>query len=374
MQFVAAMLLVAGAAHSAPKSASATALDRQAMDTDYVGKAFGKAEQKLKRALVQCGRAACSQQLLGQLHRDLATVYISGTNQPAKGKSELKLALAADPDLTLDNDLTTPELRRAFVEAGGHLPKSDDKGPAEDVPPEGSASSENVVTSDAHPPPIETASVGQKNWLSVHFEQDFLIYSAQSGVCASNFNARAEAANYDCFQRGSPFGYTAGQDIQPGAGNQVSSGVGRATSRILLGFDRRLSSNFSVGLRLGVAFFGGPKSNVGSGFLPFHGEVRANYWFGADPFASSSLRPYVSISGGVAEVDGHVLVQYYALNRGEGTLDAWKKTGKSFAGLALGTMIPFAGNSGIVPELRAMELFGPSSLAFDVALGYAYGF
>ena len=39
-----------------------------------------------------------------------------------------------------------------------------------------------------------------------------------------------------------------------------------------------------------------------------------------------------------------------------------------------GTMIPFAGNSGIVPEVRAMEMLGASALAFDIALGYAYGF
>jgi hypothetical protein len=37
-------------------------------------------------------------------------------------------------------------------------------------------------------------------------------------------------------------------------------------------------------------------------------------------------------------------------------------------------MIPFAGNSGIVPEVRAMEMLGASALALNLSLGLAYGF
>jgi hypothetical protein len=350
------------------KDSAATRLDTRAMQTDYLATDFKKAEEKLKKAIASCGKSACSSELVARLHRDLATVYIAGTKQVPKGKAELKLALAADPDLELDKDLTTPELRKAFLAAGGHVKAAEESKPAEAEAPAPEENDKPDEAKKAEAP--EAASKGQKNWLSLHFEQDFLLYPARDDVCASNANATVEAPEYTCFQAGSRFGYTPGQDIRPGVGNHVASGVGVATSRVLLGFDRLIGSNVSVGARAGFAFRGGP----GSKFLPFHGEVRANYWFGTDPFESSGLRPYLSLSAGVAEVDGQVLVEYYDPTGKKGSLAAWRVTGKGFAGLGFGMMIPFAGNSGIIPEVRAMEMLGASALAFDLSLGYAYGF
>jgi hypothetical protein len=375
-QFVAFSLLCPGLALAGAKDSAATKLDSRAMQTDYLATDFKKAEENLKKALAACGKSACSSELVARLHRDLATVYIAGTKQVPKGKGELKLALAADPELQLDSDLTTPELRKAFLAAGGHVKDAHEDKPAEEEKP---ASDETDKTEEAPAPdaePAEAPGKGQRNWLSLHFEQDFLVYSAQDNVCASNAGGTSDAPQYTCFQDGSRFGYALGQDIRPGPGNHVAGGVGTATSRVLLGFDRLVTSNVSVGARAGFAFRGGP----GGKFLPFHGELRANYWFGTDPFESSGLRPYVSLSAGIAEVEGEVLVQYYAPPTAatptaeKGSLAAWRSTGKGFAGLGFGTMIPFAGNSGIVPEVRAMEMLGASSLAFDIALGYAYGF
>jgi hypothetical protein len=365
-QLVAFSLLCPSLALAGSKDSAATKLDNRAMQTDYLATDFKKAEEKLKKALAACGKSACSSELVARLHRDLATVYIAGTKQVPKGKSELKLALAADPDLQLDKDLTTPELRKAFLAAGGHI--NEDK-PAEEEP----ASDDSDKKEEAPAPEAEAAeapSKGQRNWLSVHFEQDFLVYPARDNVCASNQSGVGEAPQYACFKDGSRFGYAMGEDIQPGPGNHVASGVGVATSRVLLGFDRLVSSNVSVGARAGFAFRGGP----GGTFMPFHGELRANYWFGSDPFESAGLRPYLSLSAGIAEIEGNVMVQYYTPTGDKASLAAWRATGKGFAGLGLGTMIPFAGSSGIVPEMRVMEMLGASALALDVALGYAYGF
>jgi hypothetical protein len=342
------------------------------MKTDYAGTDFKKAEQKLKKGIALCGSSDCSETVVARLHVALATVYIAGTKQVPKGKAELKLALAADPDVQLDNDLATSELREAFTDAGGHGPKSAEDSPAAsaDTPPD---ESDSKPEEPAEPPPSAPESKGQKNWLSIHFEQDFLVYGAQNDTCASYFNNMSDAPNYGCFQSGSQFGHAPGQDIQPGVGNHVASGVGRATSRLLLGFDRVLGSNFSLGARVGIALGGGPAS-IGGKFLPFHAEIRGNYWFGTEPFESSGLRPYVSLSAGVAEVDGHVLVEYYDLNGDKGSLDAWRKTGDGFLGLGFGLMIPFAGSSSIIPEVRLMEMLGSAATGFDFALGYAYGF
>ena len=366
-----AALLVPSVALAASKDKVATAIDNRAMQTDYLATEFKKAEQKLKKAITLCGSSGCSPEIVARLHRDLATVYIAGMKQGPKGKAELKLALAADPDVQLDNDLATPELRKAFSAAGGHDAKAEADKPAEEETP---AQEEPEKQAAPAEPVDEAPSKGHKNWISVHFEQDFLVYGSQSNVCASNYDMTSEARGYSCFQSGSQFGYKNLEDILPGAGNHVAAGVGRATSRILLGFDRVIGSNFSLGARLGFAFGGGPASFQGGKFSPLHAEARANYWFGSDPFESSGLRPYVSLSGGLAEVDGHVLVEYYNLQSQKGSLDAYRKTGKTFAGLGFGVMIPFAGSSGIVPELRALEMLGTPGTAFDLSIGYALGF
>jgi hypothetical protein len=366
-----AALFVPSVALAASKDKAATALDSKAMQTDYLAADFKKAEQELKKAIALCGGSGCAAPLAARLHRDLATVYIAGMKQGAKGKAELKLALDADPDLQLDNDLTTAELRKAFIAAGGHdaKPVEEEKPAEQEKPPEEETGEHKEAPAEAAE---EAASTGHKNWLSVHFEQDFLVYGAQDNVCASY--GVTDAPNYSCFQSGSQFGYAPGQTIQPGVGNHVAGGIGRATSRILIGFDRLVSPNISLGARVGFAFGGAPTTLQGAKFLPLHAEVRANYWFGTDPFASSSLRPYLSLSAGVAEVDGHVLVEYYDATPAKGTLDAYRKAGRGFAGLGFGVMIPFAGSSGIVPELRALEMFGSSATAFDLSIGYALGF
>ena len=379
---VSALLLVPNVALAGAKDKPATVLANDAMQTEYTGTHFKKAEQKLKKAITLCGASACAYDVVGRLHRDLAIVYIAGLKQSGKGKAELKKALEANPDLTLDNDYATPEVRKAFKAAGGKEPKADEE-PEEAPPPVKKKKEEEDCEPgsdgcDKEPNKEETEAPSapskfSKNWLSVHFDQDFLLYSAKDNVCASYANNRRETDQYACFQSGRQFGYAPGEDIRVGAGNHVSGGVGRATSRILVGFDRLLSSNFSLGLRLGFAFGGGPTTIAGAKFMPFHGELRANYWFGSNPFESSGVRPYVSLSGGVAEVDGHVLVEYYNAANAKGTLDTWRKTGKGFAGLGFGVMIPI-GSSGIIPEVRAKEMLGSSAPAFDLALGYAYGF
>lgn len=372
------LLLVPSIALAGSKDTPATKLANDAMQTDYAGTHFKKAEQKLKKAITLCGASACAYDVVGRLHRDLAIVYIAGLKQKGKGNAELKKALEANPDLPLDNDFATPEVRKAFKAAGGKEPKVDEEPEAparvkkdDDCEP-GSEGCDKEQKKEKEEEPAAPSKF-PKNWLSVHFDQDFLLYSGAENVCASYGAGRREADQYACFQGGRQFGYAAGQDIAPGPGNRISGGVGRATSRILVGFDRLLSSNLSLGLRLGFAFGGGPTTLAGAKFLPFHGEVRANYWFGTDPFESSGLRPYVSLSGGLAEVDGRVSVEYYDSANAKGSLDAWRKTGKGFAGLGLGVMIPI-GSSGIIPEVRAKAMLGSVAPAFDLALGYAYGF
>jgi hypothetical protein len=358
---------------AAAKDKTASSLRKEAMQTDYAETHFKKAEQKLKKAINQCGKAGCSNEVVGELHRDLATVYIAGLKQGAKGKSELKLALRANPDLELDEDFATPELRKVFTELGGHGPKAAEeedtakaKDKEEDCEPGSDGCKEAVVELKDDDEPA--SGKGAKNWLSLHFAQDFLLYSEQDQVCPSVAPASAGAENYSCFQGGAPFT----GNIAPGPGNHVSGGLGRATTRLSIGFDRLLTANLSLGLRLGYAFGGRPPG--ADKFFPFHAELRGSYWFGGAPFESSGVRPFVTLSGGLAEVDGRVPVEYYDPNGQKGEVIAYRKTGKAFAGLGFGVMVPFAGDNGIVPELRARQMFGAPGTVFDISIGYARGF
>jgi hypothetical protein len=363
-------LLVPSVALAAAKDKAASQMRREAMQTDYAATNFKKAEQKLKKAIAQCGASGCSNQVVGELHRDLATVYIAGLKQNAKGKAEFKHALQANPDLELDDDYATVETRKVYAELGGRgaKPAADEKSnQSKKGDPHCESGSDGCFEAALESGGASAADndKGAKNWLSLHFQQDLLLFTAQDQVCPPNATGPG-APNYSCF------GGSAGQDIAPGPGNSVSGGLGRATSRLLLGFDRLLSANLSLGLRLGYAFGGRPPS--ADKFWPFHLELRGNYWFGKAPFERSGLRPYLSLAGGLAEVDSKVVVEYYNPAGTKGTFDAWRKTGKGFAALGFGVLVPFAGDNGIVPELRVMQMFGASGTVFDVSIGYARGF
>lgn len=112
-----AVLGSASLVHAAPRDAAAQRLQRDAMDNDYLAMDFAGAENKLKQAIRSCGSSGCSPSVLAQLHRDLGVIYIGGLQQIADGKAAFVAAVAADPNIELDEDLTTDEIQDAFDEA-----------------------------------------------------------------------------------------------------------------------------------------------------------------------------------------------------------------------------------------------------------------
>ena len=100
--------------------------------------------------------------------------------------------------------------------------------------------------------------------------------------------------------------------------------------------------NFSLGVRLGYAFGGGPEVPNGSAFLPVHAAGRVGYWFGSEPFGRTGLRPFVFLTGGMAQIDTRVLVTVYEgddayVNDQRTKLHAWRKAGSAFVGGGVGT-------------------------------------
>lgn len=104
-------------AQNAKVEASAKALQKKAMDEDYLATDFAKAQEKLEKAVAACGTDKCAAPLRAQLHRDLAVVQIGGQLDKEKGIGNFVAALKLDPALALDPDLRTKDLDAAFADA-----------------------------------------------------------------------------------------------------------------------------------------------------------------------------------------------------------------------------------------------------------------
>lgn len=332
------------------------------MQGDYLGTDFKSAEQKLQKALKACGKKACSAKVRAELHLDLAVVEIAGIKKKDKGKKEMQAAIAADPNVELSPDFTTPEVKKAFVAAGGVIHEAEKAEPEPEPEPEAAP----APAAEAEPEPDTGA---HRHWLSAAFQLDFLSYSAVDRVCSG-------ADQYQCFLQGQSYG----GPIYDDSGNRVQGGVGLATKRILVGYDALLGDNVTLGARVGFAFGGSPKATTegGAAFFPLHAELRGNYWFGDTPFASGGVRPYVGLSAGLAEVDGHVTVEYYQDAAGyqqnqKGKLDAWRKTGKGFAGLQLGLAYGIGTQQQLLVELRLLQMFGAGATGGALSFGYGFG-
>ncbi len=184
------------------------------------------------------------------------------------------------------------------------------------------------------------------------------------------------AAQYQCFLQGKS--YTG--PVYSGSGNQLQGGVGFATRRMLIGYERLFGDSITAGVKLGFAIGGSPKATNGGGtaFFPFHGELRGSYWFGSAPFQSAGLRGYAGLAAGLGEIDGHVSVEYYedaaGYNAGsKGKLDAWRKTGTGQVGVHGGLAYAFSTQQQLFLELRVLQMLGATALGGAVNVGYAFG-
>lgn len=233
----------------------------------------------------------------------------------------------------------------------------------------------------------------KKNWLGVHAAYDLAIVGG-SDVCSQNSQ---DKEGFACFYKGTEDQYRF--DPQPGVANKISTGVAPATARVMLSFDRVLSSNITVGARVGYAFNGGPPAgkNKDVKFLPYHAELRVQYWLGKDVFAKKGLRPYVGAEGGLAQIDAKLPVTVRDCANGNKTstgdptfynackagqpgaqgapldLDAYKKLGQSFIGLNGGAMYALSPNGGFLLNLNLMQMLPTSGQVIEPSIGYVMG-
>lgn len=230
---------------------------------------------------------------------------------------------------------------------------------------------------DAPPEKPSAPSPFSLNWLSISVQQNLMIYGSVQGVCPSIDDMGVEhpgAAGYSCRDAG---GLHRGA-VYAGGGNQVHGGLGLADLRFLIGYDRVIGQNFTLGARVGIAILQSPAVTGTQAPMPVHAEARLGYFFGESPFMNRGFRPYVALATGLAEIDGKVSVVYYKdhvgyQNNQQGTLDVWRKTGSWFVAANAGLSYPF-GDFAVNLDLRMSFLFPYVGFAPAAILGLGYGF
>lgn len=215
-------------------------------------------------------------------------------------------------------------------------------------------------------------------WLSLSIEQDFALVGGND-VCSMQSQL---TKGFSCFRsdgvqyHGSPL---------PGVADKIGNGMAPATTRILLGSELLLGKQFSVGLRLGYVLRGGsPQSDGGKKFLPLHAEARLSYFLSSGGMSGGGFVPYIFAGGGVAQIDVKKSVPVIEnrnvppppsqIDNPPGQmLDAWKKSGATFAALGGGVYWALGHENGILAELKLMQLFPSSGTAAALDVGYTLG-
>ena len=411
-----AVTFVPRAVAAAANDAAAMRLREDAIYQDYLATKFADAQKKLAQALALCVQANdCAPATRAHLHCDLGVVDFA-QQRAEDGRAEFAAALREDPKVTIDHNLSTPELEQEFAAARGvKSQKPEEPEPAAPVAPPAAP-----VVAAAGPPATPTATTpregadcppgfpgcretkekdscstdedctaGQtcrdstcedardqapvdlpfkQNWFSVGFQLEALLLPSAQNACAGG-------SGYTCFDDGG--GYYR-QVPLAGADDVVNGGIGIGTMRVLLGYDRVFGTNFTVGGRLGFAFGGGPQRPGSHEFEPIHVEARGAYFFGHDPLGRKGFRFFVEAGAGLAEVDASVPVDIYATladyNAGNSkNFIAWKKTGLGFAALGPGAMFALTPSMGIVLEAKVMQTFPTAGTAVALQLGYTIG-
>jgi hypothetical protein len=342
----------------------------EAINQHYLATDFDKAEAVLQGTVQACGEK-CSPAVIAKAWMYVGVVRGSG-KQDLKGAKEAFLnAVTADPKVQLDTALATPEVQQAFTEAGGGTPAPpEDAAPPEEKPaapppaeePTGKPGKAAVAPQAECPPEFpgcpggpacgekewgascsahsecqcgllctdgscetapsceEDADCGaglscvtgrcygtgetefKRHWFGLHVAQDFGAVSG-TDVCVG---ARQDQGEFVCFRRGSDERYQG----EPFPGSNIGGGLALATTRFLLSYDFAFHRQFTAGARAGFAIRGSPDKDTP--FLPLHVEARLTFWI--LDLTQKGFRPYVSLGGGLAQVDTKVEMEALECN------------------------------------------------------------
>ena len=140
----------------------------------------------------------------------------------------------------------------------------------------------------------------KRNYVTLSFGADISMFAGE-GVCSVDGQ---NSQNYVCSREdGSRYQGIPTADVA----NNVNPGLAPGTLRIIAGYDRLILDNLMVGAKVGFAIR--TASSPDAAFLPLHLEARGTYYIGKKPFERLGARPFVFLSGGLAQIDSGVSVQ-----------------------------------------------------------------
>lgn len=241
-----------------------------------------------------------------------------------------------------------------------------------------------------------------KNWFGLQGGLDFALMSGDQ-VCAQG----ADPA-YACFENGNPYVGVPNSNY----GGSIDTGFRSATARLMLSYERVITSLFSIEGRFGFAFNGGPESKRalggdGSKFMPYHAEGRVKVYFTRvfrdDGSGLRGPSGFVMLGGGLAQVDPHVTVQVgecrinrvppavpgepVLLEPQEGAcvassnrvfavneLDVYQRLGQGFVSGGIGFRWGFGKHVAAIANVNAQFLFPSSGFTLSPSVGITAGF
>lgn len=140
----------------------------------------------------------------------------------------------------------------------------------------------------------------KRNYVTLTFSPDISIFSGE-GVCS--FDGQQDQ-HYVCLREdGSRYLGVPTAKVA----NNVNPGLAPGTLRIIAGYDRLILDNIMLGARVGFAI--STATSPDASFLPVHAEARGAYYIGKKPFERVGVRPFVFLSGGLAQVDSGATVE-----------------------------------------------------------------
>lgn len=321
-------------------------------------------ELRLREAIRICGPEVCSTAFSARLHRDLGYLYVDALKRVDDGKDEFTVALSLDSTVILAEPMLSLAVTESFADVKKAVVKP--------APVETPQPTEPAGEPDAEAKP-ESPGDPLLNWFSLSLQGDMVIRSGASPVC------NGLSGSYRCYGENNLWEPGFDKDGNPrfeaGSNQLDGTKVNLGTTRILLGYDRVVAHPITVGVRLGMLLSGKPLRHPSdSAVMSFHGELRAAYWFGDQPFAHRGWHPYVFLAAGLGETASKTTMQLVSLESGEAqSLTVWKRSGHTFIGPGVGVRGVLTKNSGPLAELRLMQFMAPSMPAVSLVLGYAMG-
>ena len=375
---------------------------KQALEEDYLETRFDDAEKRLRAAVQLCANSGgCDPAVRAELHAALGAVLAGGKKELDDARDEFVEGLKIDPKVQPDPGMLSTEVSFAFEQARKKLGLGDakgkpgdagKKGPLKDEPRKIDPRPDETKDKDAKDPDAPPPAEARKNWLSLSFAPDISIVSG-TNVCTAEGR---KAGHYVCVRDdANRTGYAGTPTLDNG--NNINTGLSLATLRLMLGYDRVLVDNLTVGARLGFAFNGA--TDGGASFIPVHAEARFGYWPGKNPFVGSGVRPYLMVSGGFAQIDTRVDVEVLedgaacgaanpadlkspctrpsadgVVEKRVQTLAAYKQAGLGFGSLSFGVQFAPTARVALFLAVRGSITFPVVTGVFSPEAGLALGF